>query len=84
VVFTPDGYVLTNSHVAAGAKDFLVTLPNGVKSPARIVGDDPETDLAVLRMSADGFDYAKLAHPRSCASENSSSPSAIRSDIRPR
>src|SRR5882672_5818130 len=60
VVFTPDGYLLTNSHVAAGAKDFLVTLPNGVKSPARMVGDDPETDLAVLRMSADGLDYAKF------------------------
>ncbi len=60
VVFTPDGYLLTNSHVAGGAKDFLVTLPNGVKSPARMVGDDPETDLAVLRMSADGLDYAKF------------------------
>jgi S1-C subfamily serine protease len=58
VVFTPDGYLLTNSHVAAGAKDFLVTLPNGLKCPARMVGDDPETDLAVLRMSADGLDYA--------------------------
>jgi S1-C subfamily serine protease len=60
VVFTPDGYLLTNSHVAAGAKDFLVTLMSGVKSPARMVGDDPETDLAVLRMSADGLDYAKF------------------------
>jgi S1-C subfamily serine protease len=60
VVFTPDGYLLTNSHVAGGAKDFFVTLPNGAKSPARMVGDDPETDLAVLRMSADGLDYAKF------------------------
>ena len=60
VVFTPDGYVLTNSHVAAGEKDFLIALPNGLKSPARMVGDDPETDLAVLRMSASGLDYAKF------------------------
>jgi S1-C subfamily serine protease len=58
VVFTPDGYVLTNSHVAGGAKDFVVMLPSGVKSAARMVGDDPETDLAVLRMSATGLDYA--------------------------
>ena len=60
VVFTPDGYLLTNSHVAGGAKDFLVTLPNGLKSPARMVGDDPETDLSVLRMSASGLDYARF------------------------
>jgi S1-C subfamily serine protease len=60
VVFTPDGYLLTNSHVASGAKDFLITLPDGLKSPARMVGDDPETDLAVLRMSADGLEYAKF------------------------
>jgi S1-C subfamily serine protease len=60
VVFTPDGYVLTNSHVAAGEKDFLITLPNGLKSPARLVGDDPETDLAVVRMSASGLEYARF------------------------
>ena len=60
VVFAPDGYLLTNSHVAAGAKDFSVTLPSGLKSSARMVGDDPETDLAVLRMSASGLDYARF------------------------
>jgi len=60
VVFAPDGYLLTNSHVAGGAKDFLVSLPNGLKSSARMVGDDPETDLAVLRISANGLDYAKF------------------------
>jgi S1-C subfamily serine protease len=60
VVFAPDGYLLTNSHVVSGAKDFQVTLPNGLKSSARMVGDDPETDLAVLRVAADGLDYAKF------------------------
>ena len=60
VVFTPDGYLLTNSHVVAGARDFVVTLPNGLKSSARMVGDDPETDLAVVRVSVDGLDYAKF------------------------
>src|SRR5262245_7685176 len=58
VIFTPDGYVLTNSHVAGGQKEFQIVLPSGLKGSARMVGDDPETDLAVLRMSASGLDYA--------------------------
>src|SRR5689334_2231730 len=60
VVFTPDGYVLTNSHVAGGQKEFQISLPGGLKTSARMVGDDPETDLAVLRMSASGLEYARF------------------------
>jgi len=60
VVFAPDGYLLTNSHVAQGAKEFSVSFPNGLKTTARMVGDDPDTDLAVLRVSSNGLDFAKF------------------------
>jgi S1-C subfamily serine protease len=49
VVFTADGYVLTNAHVADGAHELELAFTDGATSPARVIGVDPATDLAVLR-----------------------------------
>ena len=60
VIVTSDGYVLTNNHVVEGAQEIRVTLDDRREFQAKLVGADPHTDLAVLKLSGSGFTVLAL------------------------
>ena len=60
VLFTPDGYILTNAHVVKSAKQLEVAFTDGRKAPALLIGIDPPTDLAVIKAEGGRLPFAAL------------------------
>lgn len=61
VIVTPDGYIITNNHVVEGADELKVALSDGRELVAEVIGTDPKTDIAVIKIAADRLPVVPLA-----------------------
>lgn len=61
-LISKDGYIITNDHVAGNASKIVVTMTNGEKYDAEIIGTDPTTDVALLKIKGENFPYLKLSN----------------------
>ncbi len=59
-IVSSDGYVITNAHVVENALEIIVTLPGGKRYTAEVIGSDPPTDLALLKIEGDDFPFVKF------------------------
>jgi S1-C subfamily serine protease len=63
-ILSPEGFIVTNSHVVSSAKKIEVNLPDGTSLPAELKGEDPSTDIAVIRIYGNQFPYAGFGDSR--------------------
>ncbi|MBU2584423.1 MAG: trypsin-like peptidase domain-containing protein, partial [Bacteroidetes bacterium] len=61
-IVSSDGYIITNDHVAGNAKKVVVTLTNGEKHDAEVIGTDPTSDICVLKISGKNFSFVKFGN----------------------
>lgn len=61
-IVSPDGHVLTNSHVVKDMSEIIVVLNNGKEYPAKIIGQDPNTDVALIKIDANNLPYLRLGN----------------------
>lgn len=60
VIISPDGYILTNDHVAGNAVEVIVTMTDGSQHEAKIIGSDPSSDICLLKIKGNDFPYVKM------------------------
>ncbi|MBZ0199530.1 MAG: trypsin-like peptidase domain-containing protein [Ignavibacteriaceae bacterium] len=61
-IISPDGYILTNDHVAGNATEITVTLTNGKHFPAKLIGSDPVSDICLIKIDSDDLPFVTLGN----------------------